>query len=243
MIKVYGFIPAWGQPCISPYVSKVCHYMQMRRIPYEFHGMNLVQLKHETPRGKLPLIDDGGTRVDDSNNIIAHLRARYPDDIDGDISPEEHAQAIAWDRLLGEHLYWSGVIQVRWRTVANWERYIGYIVGGAAVGPELREALEDFRYVILSEFYGQGMGRRSGAEVLALFKQDIDALSDFLGKKPFFLGEKPRWIDASVYTHLGHCMVVPFESEGKEYALGKGNLVDYLARMRERFGFAELTGK
>lgn len=243
MIKVFGYIPAWGQPCISPYVSKACYYLEMRKIPYEFVGMNLVQLKYETPRGKLPLIDDDGARIDDSNNIINHLRAKYPDSIDGDLSAQDHAQAVAWDRLLGEHLYWSGVIQVRWRTAANWERYIPYIVGGAPVGPELREALEDFRYIILSELHGQGMGRRSGAEVHELFKQDIDAVSDFLGNKPFFLGEKPRWIDASAYAHLSHCMYVPFEFAGKEYALGKRNIVDYLRRVREHFGFGELTGK
>jgi len=125
----------------------------------------------------------------------------------------------------------------------GWETYIPYIVGGAQVTPEIREALDDFRQLILSEFHGQGMGRRPAAEVLDAFKTDIDAISEFLGARSFFLGDEPHWIDASVYAHVGHCIHVPFDWAGRTYAAHKRNIVDYLERMRERFAFPPLTGK
>jgi glutathione S-transferase len=244
MRTVQGYIPAWGQACISPYVSKVCTYLTMMGLPYTFESMSLARLKHETPLGKLPvLVDEDGTRVHDSNAIIRHVRKQYGDKLDRSLSPADQAMSVAWDRLLGEHLYWSGVIQPRWRETRGWETYIPHIVGGAQVTPEIREALDDFRFLILTEFHGQGMGRRPAAEVLDVFKTDLDAIADFLGDKPFFLGSEPHWIDASVYAHVGHCVHVPFDWPGRTYAAQKKNVVAYLERVRQRYGLPELTGK
>lgn len=244
MRKLQGYIPAWGQACISPYVSKAAYYLKMNGLDYQFESMSLPRLKKETPRGKLPvLIEDDGTTVHDSNAIVAHVRRTYGDKIDRDLGKSEQALSVAWDRLLGEHLYWSGVIEPRWRQSSGWETYIPYIVGGATVIPEIREALDDFRLLILTEHLGQGMGRRPAAEILEVFKTDIDAIEDFLGDKPFFLGARPHWIDASVYAHVGHCTFVPFDWPGRAYAQSKKNIVHYLHRMREHFGLPELTGR
>ncbi len=35
MIKVYGYVPAWGLPDISPYVTKVVAYMTFAGIAFE----------------------------------------------------------------------------------------------------------------------------------------------------------------------------------------------------------------
>lgn len=35
MIKMYGYIPAWGLPDVSPFVSKIDCYLRMMRLPYE----------------------------------------------------------------------------------------------------------------------------------------------------------------------------------------------------------------
>jgi isoprene-epoxide---glutathione S-transferase len=244
MRTIQGYIPAWGQACISPYVSKACYFLKMSGLDYQFESMSLPRLKNETPRGKLPvLIEEDGTKVHDSNAIIAHVRARYGDKLDADLSAEQQAVSVAFDRLLGEHLYWSGVIEPRWRQSKGWETYIPYIVGGAAVSPEIREALDDFRQLILSEHLGQGMGRRPAKEIFEVFKTDLDAVSDYLGDKPFFLGARPHWIDAAVYSHVGHVTFVPFDWAGRAYAQSKKNLVNYLHRMREQFYFPALTGK
>jgi glutathione S-transferase len=67
-------------------------------------------------------------------------------------------------------------------------------------------------------------------------RSDFDALSGFLGSKPFFMGQKPRSIDASVLSILRHTIDTPFSFDAKDYARTKGNLVAYMARMKDRFG-------
>ena len=239
MIKVYSYIPAWNLPCISPYVTKLVNYMAMSGANYEVVQQDLTTLQQDAPHGKLPyIVDEDGTKVADSNTIIEYMKDKYGDPLDADLTPAQKADEVAWTRLLDEHLYWSGVIQPRWREDRGWETYIPYIVGGAEVpkDSELRAGLDQFREVIVSEFNGQGMGRRSDEEVYDLAKRDLDAISDFLGDKPYFFGDEPRSIDAAVYGHLMHVMYVPFESAAKDYGLTKKNLVEYCTRMRDRYG-------
>ena len=67
-------------------------------------------------------------------------------------------------------------------------------------------------------------------------RADVDALSGFLGSKAFFMGSKPRSIDATVLSILRHIIDTPFTFDTKDYAKSKNNLVAYTARMKERFG-------
>jgi glutathione S-transferase len=239
MITVYQYIPAWGLPCISPYVSKLVFYLKMAGLPFEAKMQDLSRLATDAPFGKLPYIVDGKNKVADSTHIIEYLKKTYGDPLDQDATPAEKAQMLAWNRLIDEHLYWTAVIQPRWREDANWEIYIPYIVGGAPVGPELRQVLDGFRGLIRSEFVGQGAGRMPDAVVYDRAKADIDAIADFLGNKPYFMGAKPRSIDAGVCSILRHIMQVPFNFPIKDYALGKKNLVDYCARVTAHFKLGE----
>jgi glutathione S-transferase len=235
MIAVYQYIPAWGLPCISPYVSKLAYYLKMSGTPFEMKIQDLGKLGTDAPYAKLPYIVDNGNKVADSTHIIDYLKKTYGDSLDKDASAAEKAEMLAWSRLIDEHLYWAAVIQSRWREDPNWEIYIPFIVGGAKVEPPLRAVLDGFRSMIVNELQGQGLGRMPAEVVYERAKSDIDAISDFLGSKPFFMGDKPRSIDASVCSILKHIMLVPFKSEVKDYTLGKKNLVEYCARMTERF--------
>ena len=235
-IKIFQYIPAWNVPCISPYVSKLVYYMRMAGLEYEIVPQDLTKLDEESPHGKLPyIIDEDGTKVGDSNTIIKYLKKKYGDPLDYDQSPVEAAQALAWNRMLEEHLYFSGVLQPRWREDEGFETYVPYIVGGAEVSPELRAMLDAFRERVLASFEGQGMGRRNDEEVLEFFKDDIDAMSTFLGDKDFFMGPKPRSVDASVYSYVRHTADVPFKWPGKGYVRGKKNLLGYADRMRAKY--------
>lgn len=236
MITVYGYVPAWGLPDISPYVTKLVNYMTFAGIPFEYRNQSLATLDEDSPFGKLPyIVDSDGTKVGDSNRIIEYFKDKYGDPLDADQTPEEAAQALAFNRLVEEHLYWSGVIQPRWRYPDQYEIYIPYIVQGAEVTPELRDALMAFRDRIVAEFDGQGMGRRPDDEVLAFLKADVDALSDYLGDKPYFTGDKLRSLDASVYSTIRHITDVPWDWPGRDHARGKANLVAYADRIRDEF--------
>lgn len=237
-ITVYGYVPAWGLPDISPYVTKAAFYLKIRGIPYEYESQNLAHLDKDAPHGKLPYIIDseGGTKVADSNEIIHYIEKKFGDTLDADLTPEQRAVGVAFDRLLAEHLYWSGVIEPRWRLDEGWEVYIPYIVQGAEVGPELRQVLDAFRVRILAGFDGQGMGRRDSATVLKVYKDDIDTVSAFLGNKQYFLGDKVHTIDACAYAMLRHLTDQPQKWPGTGYLEGKPNIVAYLDRMRKEYG-------
>lgn len=79
------------------------------------------------------------------------------------------------------------------------------------------------------------MGRRDSEFVLELYKEDVDAVSDFLGQKKYFLGDKPSNIDAAAYAMLRHCVDQPQKWEGTGYVESKPNLVAYLDRVRKEY--------
>ena len=61
VLKVYGYVPAWGLPDISPYVTKLVFYMTIAKIPFEWVNQDLTALDKDAPYGKLPyIIDDDG---------------------------------------------------------------------------------------------------------------------------------------------------------------------------------------
>jgi glutathione S-transferase len=234
MITIYRYISGWNVPCISPFVTKTIYYMRMAGIPHEIMGQDLARLNEDAPYGKLPFIVDNGRKIGDSSSIIDYLK-RYAD-LDQDSTAAENAQMLAWNRMIDEHTYWCAVIQPRWKEQPNWEMYMPIIVGAKAVPPEARPALEDFRALILSEFLGHGMGRLPAEAVYQRARADFDAISDWLGSKPCFMGEKLRSIDANVLSILNHVMYCPFRFDTKDYALGKKNLVAYCERLNKRFG-------
>jgi len=237
VLTVYGYVPAWGIPDISPYVTKLVNYLHMVGIEHEWKPQDLATLDEDSPNGKLPyIVMPDGTKLTDSNRIIFHLESTIDNPLDAGMSDAEKAQALAWNRLIEEHLYWSGVIQPRWREDAGWETYIPFIVQGADVTPEMREGLDGFRARIMAEFDGQGMGRRTDDEVFEVLREDVDALSTYLGDKPFLRGDQPHSLDASVYSTVRHLIDVPFDWPGGPYTREKQNLVAYADRMRERFG-------
>lgn len=237
MITIYQYLPGWTVPCISPYVTKVIYYMKMAGVPFEAKAQDLTTLDRDTPHGKLPVIVDGdGTRVADSTQIIEYLKAKHGNPLDGTAGPGEQAQMHAWNRMIDEHTYWVAVIQPRWRETPNWEIYLRIIAGTNDVPPPLRAFADDFRHRIVTEFMHGGWGRMSADVIYQRARADIDALSNFLADKAYFMGKEPRSIDANVLSILRHIIDTPFQFDTKDYAKTKTNLVAYMARMKDRFG-------
>jgi hypothetical protein len=54
MIRVYGYVPAWGLPDISPYVTKTVAYMTYTGIAFELAPQDLARIDEDAPHGKLP---------------------------------------------------------------------------------------------------------------------------------------------------------------------------------------------
>jgi isoprene-epoxide---glutathione S-transferase len=237
MITLSQYMPGWTVPCISPYVTKVAYYMTMTGLKFDMKPQDLSRIDRDTPAGKLPcIVDTDGTTVNDSTHIIEYFKGKYGDAIDEGTSSQDRATMMAMNRMIDEHTYWVAVIQPRWRETENWEKYLRIIAGTNDIPPGLRAFGDDFRFRILNEFMNGGWGRMSYDAIYRRARTDVDTLSGYLGDKPFFMGEKPRTVDAPVLSILRHIVDAPFVNDTKDYAASKKNLVAYMARMKDRFG-------
>ena len=117
-ITVLGYVPAWDLPDISPYVTKLVYYLTIAKVPFEWKAENLADLDKNAPFGKLPYIlddDNPGEKIADSNTIIEYIEKKTGKSLDEGLSASDKAVCLAFERLIGEHLYYSGVLEVRWR--------------------------------------------------------------------------------------------------------------------------------
>jgi glutathione S-transferase len=102
--------------------------------------------------------------------------------------------------------------------------------------PEVLAFGNAWRARVLKGYLNGGWTRLSSEALYARARADVDALSDQLGDRPYFMGDRPRWIDASVLSILRHTIDPPFSFDTKHYGAAKGNLVAYMQRMKDRFG-------
>jgi glutathione S-transferase len=234
MIMLYQFRPVWGLPSASPFCMKVETYLRMAGLPYEVARHADIR---KAPKGKFPYIEDRGRRVADSRFIVDYLKTEYGDTLDAGLSPAERATALGLQRLMEEHLYWA-VVHDRWAVRAHWavtrRAFFGFlpVVVRRVIGRMMRKKA-------LGQLYGHGMGRHGSEEIYALARQDIQALADFLGDRPFFMGEAPTSLDATAYAFLASLQATPFDSPLKTEVQSRPRLAAYVERMTERFFSAE----
>jgi isoprene-epoxide---glutathione S-transferase len=237
MVEVYGFTPSWGLPDISPFVTKVVNYLTMADIPFEYKIQPLGTLATVSPTAKLPYILDDGKQINDSTTIINYLKDKYGDKLDSNLSDSEKAVGLAFQRMVEENVYWSGIIYARWRNPEVFAVYLpSFVPPGQEPAPEFLEAMGNYRLKIWGAASGHGMGLRTDEDVLVNLKVDLDALSAFLADKPFFMGEEPTSYDATIYSTFRHIADVPWDWAGRDYARSKSNLLAYAERMNARYG-------
>ncbi|KNC98052.1 uncharacterized protein SPPG_06466 [Spizellomyces punctatus DAOM BR117] len=81
----------------------------------------------------------------------------------------------------------------------------------------------------------QGLGRHTRDEIYEIGCRDLKAIADFLGNKPFMMGDKPTTVDASVFAILASIMWIPVEFPMKSHAYQELPVLDqYLHRVRKQ---------
>jgi glutathione S-transferase len=232
MIKMYGYLPAWGCSDMSPYVSYTDAYLRLAGLPFTVEMLHQGDLT-KAPKGKLPfIVDDDGTLVSDSVLIELYLKKKYGDRLDARLSKEQKGVSALVNRMFGESWYWY-VVQTRYRRDEDFQIYDPLWVKFLSWLPEeqRREPVRIFRERLLTQFWHHGAGRNSEAEVEQLAFGAIDAVSDVIGDKQYFHDDQPSSIDAAVYSNLVHLMFTPFPGPIVDYANSKANLRAYTDRI------------
>lgn len=230
MLTLYQFEPAWGLPNASPFCMKLETYLRMAGIEYRSDTSADVR---KAPKGKLPYIEDNGQIIADSNLIIEYLKATYGDRIDAHLSDVEVAIALAMRRLIEENLYWV-LVYSRWVDEQSWPKIRA--VYFSDLPPILKMLVPKIaRKSVIQNLKGHGMGRHTADEVYQIGALDLQALSDFLADKPFFMGNQPTTLDAAAYSLLANVLNEAFASPLRDKAETLENLVAYCQKMQARY--------
>jgi glutathione S-transferase len=229
MITLYNFGPGFGLPDPSPFVTKTETLLKMANLPYRADRTGF----RKAPKGKLPYIDDDGTIVPDSTFIRWHLEKKYGVDFDRGLSTEQRAIAWAFEKMAEDQLYWA-IVHGRWMDDENFTK--GPATFFRSVPAPMRPFITAMvRRKLRSTLHGQGLGRHSEQEIAALAARSIDAMADFLGNKPFFMGNEPTGVDATIFAFAAGALCPLFDVPIRAAAARHDNLRGYVSRMTARF--------
>jgi len=237
---VYGF--AMANPCEgdrSPFCTKIMTFLKMTQTEYEYVPFHDHQGKG-SPKGKMPWIQFpevlGDESMGDSTMIIKALVKADPDKYDLDVHLSDSEKAIGWamKTMVEESLYFSAVLYPRWATdefyTLTLPEYFGresWIVQKAIkylVRPKVVKILK-----------GQGTGLLTDDEIAQKAQTELQALSNFLGTKKYFMGDRVSSIDATMYSFLVGGINSKWTHPACQAVKDHQNLLEYTERMRAEF--------
>ncbi|HEY5339230.1 MAG TPA: glutathione S-transferase family protein [Rhizomicrobium sp.] len=225
MLTFYGFGPAFGLPDPSPFVMKSEVQLKMAGVPYRFERA----APPPAPKGKIPFIQTGAHRVGDSTFIRAHIEKTTGFDFDKGLCTVERSLAWAMERMLEDHLYFA-IIHMRWLDDENWHKGPSHFFDGAPAG-----VADAARERVREKLVHHGLGKHSDAEIAELGGRSLDALSAFLGDKPYLMGETPCGADATVFGFTAGALTPFFTGALRQHAEGHANLIAYRDRMMKQY--------
>jgi glutathione S-transferase len=228
-IVFYASRPGFDLPDTSPFVMKTEVQLKMAGLAYE----KVSAIPPDAPKGKLPYIVDEGEIVPDSTFIRAHIERKYDVDLDEGLDTQQRAQAWAIERLLEDHLYFS-MVWFRWIDPHNFAKGPAHFADRA---PEAqREQMRrDMQTRKDADLKAHGIGRHNAQEIAMLGTRSIDALSQLLGGKSYFMGDKPASVDATALGVLAAILTPFFDTPLRGALVAHPNLVSYIGRMMKRY--------
>jgi glutathione S-transferase len=216
-------------------VVKTATFLRMAGVEFSAKPGN----PRQAPKGKIPYIDHDGTLLGDSSHIISYCARAFKVDLDEGLSARDRAVARAVQSMLEEHLYFTALV-LRWQDPRGWAVMKGEVeklAGSIGVPGFLQGVVADqIRKGPRKNAWFQGTGRHSLEEIEDTAVAIVDAVAELLGTQPFFLGERHRTIDCTVWAFVNSVRLFPIENRVRARIQGHKNLVDYCERVEARFG-------
>jgi len=231
-VTLHKFGPMMGLPDPSPFCFKLEIYLRMAGIKYVVgHGRKL-----KAPTNKRPfIVEEDGKLIYDSGIIIDHLEAQHGNFVDGHLTLSQRAEALAFRRLMEEHLYWI-IVYSRWldpHGAKHWKPMFQELIG--VPGTLIPIIMPLAQRLIRKSLHGHGLGRHTPDAMWKMGIADIQALAYWLGQREWGMGDKPSTIDACLAGHVGQIIRQPWNNPLKEQTVKHGNLVAHLERTLDEY--------
>ncbi|XP_037793156.1 failed axon connections homolog [Penaeus monodon] len=195
VIVVHCPSPGRFTPNLSPFVLKLLTFLRLSGLPH------LVDHKEPFgPKGKTPWITLNGEDLTDSHLIIERLSRQYNIDLTDSLTVKQKAAAKAFTIMIDEHVCWC---LRAWRFNEDGGRNLKE---GMSLPFYKRLLLPLFIWQQQNALWHQGVGRHSHDAVRAMMKEDLLALSKYLGDKPFLMGDTACVVDCSMFAFLANIL-------------------------------------
>ncbi|MEA1889686.1 MAG: glutathione S-transferase C-terminal domain-containing protein, partial [Pseudomonadota bacterium] len=168
-----------------------------------------------------------------SQAIIAHFKQSPEQDLDKDLTDEQRAIGHLVTKSLDENLYFV-LLYFRWFLEDSWAKT------NEAFFSEMPVPLKYFvpgliRKQVIKALKGQGISRHTNEEIQQILRCSLQALSDLLGTRNYFFGDKPSSLDATAFAFLAQFILVDLDEPYNKIAREYGTLVSYCDRINAEF--------
>ncbi|KJH51306.1 hypothetical protein DICVIV_02509 [Dictyocaulus viviparus] len=232
VIYLYQFprtriLPSPSLPCL-----KVETWLRMADLQYE--NIPCV-ISPRSKEGTLPFVEYNGVEYPDSSFIIRDLTQLLGVKLEDHLNDEQKAVSRAFEELAHNSLMISHKIL----RLENVSEFVGLLP------PEFF----GFFYPLLITLFKRkfirattmmlswsSIGKHSREEQIGIGKDDIRAISKYLGSKHYFTGFKPTRIDATLFAVLAQIVYAPFENEHLDVIRKEcPNIIEYVERIKTRY--------
>lgn len=187
----------WG---ISPFCGKVRAILDVKRLPYEtvdYGGLRALAVRRVSASGKLPVLDYGDERLEDSSTIARVLEARHPSPRLIPEDREQRALVHFFEDWADESLYWFEVyLRVEYPDARR--RAADLAATGTAARALMHAGLRRLRPTLRA----QGLGRYPRTEVEARLRDHLDQLDTRLAHTGWLVGSSLTLADLAVAAQL-----------------------------------------
>ena len=212
---------------ISPFALKLETWLKTNQIRYE----NVHSIK-TSRKGQIPYVELNGEQIPDSNIIIQRLTDHFKTKCDANLTANQRSIAHAITVMVEHH---TAQIGFYWRYGHHNYEFTDKLMENFA---EKKASIFFFKYIqpsgLKTKAYLSGIGRHSFQEIEEMSFRDLDAISNLLGDKKYFLGtSKPSTIDCTLFGHLAQFLYIPMAFPQKKYMHENcPNLVQLVERIK-----------
>ncbi len=194
-IAVYHFAPAWGLPTCGPFALKLLAWLGHHRIPFR----SVVQNNPgKGPKGKSPWAEIDGQTVADSDRIIALLSAKLGiEDSEAELSPADRGIAQAFKTAFEERVH--QILEYELFMLPEGQEFLRGVFATDMPKPMVSLVFPLMHRHFAKQLHARGITRHSQEEILAMARQEFEALAGLLSTRPFICGARPGLADFACY--------------------------------------------